>query len=457
MPRRFLPACLIAAALTWDAAAGVFAQTGDTTLPPARAGLRPVPLPALDGLEAAVTDQLRSAERGVEESARGQTKVLATAYGSLAQLFHAYELFESAEPAYVNAALLAPADAQWPHLLGYLYQQTGQPDRAIEQFARALQLQPARREAAARLADAYLQTNRLREALEQFRALRDVFPAFARNGLGEVALRERRFGDALEHFSEALSRMPDATALHYSMAMAYRGLGQLDRARAELARRGPSEIRLGDPAVDGLGDLVRGERLMIIRGMRALDAGAVHEAASWFERALAAAPQSIAARTNLATSFVRLGDIDRAIEQLDALTRIAPDDNAIVTLAILLSDRSRFGEAVARLTEAYARSPQSVEVATTLARLLAAAPDLRVRDPARALDIAMRVYQSSGTAAHAETVAIALGALDRCGDALEWMRRAVAAADRSADAADAVRLTGELQKYQAGRCTPGGR
>ena len=66
-----------------------------------------------------------------------------------------------------------------------------------------------------------------------------MFPAVARRGLGDVALRERKFAEAIEHFRAVLDRVPQAVAIHYSLAMAYRGLGRMDEARAHLQRRGP--------------------------------------------------------------------------------------------------------------------------------------------------------------------------------------------------------------------------
>ena len=419
-------------------------------LAPARANLRAVPLPPLDGLDAPVQDQLLSAPRGVEQVAARQagSGELASAYGTLAQLFHAYELFDGAEPAYVNASRLAPSDGRWPHLLGYLYQHTGRLPEAAEKLATAQRLQPGRREASARLAEVYLGLNRLRESRELFVALLDVFPAFAHNGLGELALRERRFDEAASHFRSALQRMPQANALHYSLGMAYRGLGRLDDARAELERRGSRAIRLGDPIVDALALLVRGERLLVIRGTRAFDAGEFGEAAGWFEKAIADSPASAVAHLNLGLTFVQLAEYARATEHLEAALRLGhADDEPIVNVAIVLSDRGRYGEAVALLDKAHARSPASVPTATTLARLLAAAPDPAVRNSARALELAMKVYEADSAPVHAETVALALMALRRCGEALDWMRRAIAAAEQ-VSAADASRLKGELPKYE---------
>ena len=428
------------------------------SLAPARTGLRPVPLPQLDIVEPPVAEQLRAAQREVARAAAGRAngRELAAAYGSLARLFHAYEIFDGAEASYLNAARLAPGESQWPYLLGYLYQQTGRWEDAAMQLATAQRLQPHRREASARLADVSLRLNRLREARDRFTALIDVFPAFAQNGLGEVALRENRFNDAVGHFRAALDRVPPASALHYSLAMAYRGLGRVDQAQAELEQRGNGVIKLGDPAVDALAGLVRGERLLVIQGRRALEAGDPRGAADWFGKAVEAAPASSAARSDLAAVLIELGEHNAAIEQFEAVLRIDPDDErTAVTLAMTLADRSRFADAATVLNRAHERLPRSAVTATTLARILAAAPDPGVRDASRALELAMRVYQEDPAAVHAETVALAMASMSRCGEALEWIRRAVSAAEQSADAAETARLRSELPTYGTPACRQG--
>ena len=107
------------------------------------------------------------------------------------------------------------------------------------------------------------------------------------------------------------------------------------------------------------------------------------------------------------------------------------------------------------LNGAHERLPRSVVTATTLARILAAAPDRGVRDAARALELAMRVYQEDPAAVHAETVALSLAAMSRCGEALEWIRRAVSTAEQSAEAAETARLKSEVSKYEAPACRQG--
>ena len=468
------------------------AQLESTALAPARNGLRPVPIPRLDDLEPAVSGQIRDARKSFETMVEGRgvsSGKLADAYGSLGRVFHAYEFFDSAEASYLNATRMAPADVTWLHLLGYLYQQTGRLDDAVARFEEALRAQPDDRAATVRLGQVYLGLNRLREAREQFDGVVNVFPALARQGLGEVALRERRFNEAIGHFRAALERVPQASSIHYSLAMAYRGLGRLDEARSHLEQRGTGGISVGDPIVDTLQTLVRGERGLVAQGRRAYDAGLYEQAAGAFAAAMEAAPGSAAARVNLALAQLQMGKtseavvtfraafevapedadvvreflrvllrlryVDEAIQVLTKSRSVNPDDeDSLVGLSILLAERKRYSDAVALLAESNSRFPERTATATTLARLLASSPDRSVREGKRALDLATRVYEADPTPVHGETIALALAELGRCDEALTWMKRAVADAEQSDDAPEASRLKGELAKYGSVSCRP---
>src|SRR5688572_10044895 len=175
-------------------------------LAPMRANLQPVPLPLTDTLEPAVVAQLTAARAEVQRASSAGGREFAEAYGELAQILHVYELFEGAEAAYRNATHLAATDVRWPHLLGYLFAQTGRLDEAAGRFEDVGRLSPGHREATAHLADVNLRRGRLAVAREQFTAIADAFPAFANHGLGEVALREARFDEALRRFQSVLDR-----------------------------------------------------------------------------------------------------------------------------------------------------------------------------------------------------------------------------------------------------------
>ena len=480
---------ILVLACTWSWLAA--AQTGDASdvIAPARSGLDAVPLPVVTGLEPAVREHLQASrdEFAAAVSTRSSGGALSAAYGALARVFHAYALFDSAEPAYRNAIRVSGGDATWRYLLGYLYQQTGRFTEAAEQFEAAIRLQPGWRASAVRLGDVYLQLNRLTDARAQFESVIGTFPAVARNGLGEVALREGHYAEAIDHFRAVLDRVPTATSVHYPLAMAYRGAGRLDEARAHLERRGSGSVRIADPLVDDLQELVRGERLLVIQGKRRFDAGRFDAAADAFRRALAASPGSIAAQANLGVTLSQLGRFDEAIPYLQRAFERAPDDTTtrgvlvrallrrgrydeaiavlrrvvsldpdaeepVIGLALILSDRTRFGDAIAVLDEAERRSPGRPAIATMLARLLASAPERSVRNGPRALDLAMHAYDSRGSAVDAESVALALAELARCGEARDWIQRAVSIADAGEDRDELTRLKAELPDYAKDAC-----
>lgn len=457
----------------------------------AQQNLLPVPQPRLEDLEPAVADQIRDAQQKTSAVAAksASSRELADAYGALARVYHAYEFLDSAEPAYVNARRLAPGNSEWPHLLGVVYQQTGRLEEAAEALAAARRLQPRDHAAAVYLGGIYLSLNRLVDARDQFQSVIDVFPAVARRGLGDVAMRERKFAEAAEHYRAVLDRVPRATAIHYSLAMAYRGMGRMDDARAHLERRGPEGVHADDPLMTSVQSLVRGERAWVMQGRRAYDAGQFDVAVNAFTKALDAAPSSVTARVNIGSALVqmrrdadavpyfreafrlspeepgvaealigalvRLGRDGEAIETFSLAKSYQPDDEgSLVGLAILLAARARYREAITVLDDAHRRFPNRTATATTLARLLASSPDVSLRDGTRALEIAMAVNDAEPVPAHAETIALSLAELGRCSEAMDWMKRAVSSAEGAKNVAETARLNGEMPKYQRATCRP---
>jgi tetratricopeptide (TPR) repeat protein len=150
--------------------------------------------------------------------------------------------------------------------------------------------------------------------------------------------------------------------------------------------------------------------------------------------------------------------LSRGDEAIDVLSR-APsfdveDEGLVLGLSILLADRQRYRDAIDLLESSHRQFPDRARIDTTLARLLAAAPDRSLRDGARALELSMRVYDRDPSAAHGETVALALAESGRCGDAAMWIQRAVAQAEQTRDSATATRLRAEAPRYQTSQCRP---
>lgn len=357
-------------------AARILAQSeGEAGLePPPGRGLVAVHLPDTGGMEAEVREHVATAQRALSAAIKGAgarpAAELAEAYGTAGGVYHAYALTAPAKECYLNASRLAPEDFRWAYLLGKLLQQEGSAEEALARYGAARKLRPDYVPVFVSLGDVYLELNRLDEAEASYTAAlaANEKNAAALYGLGQAALSRRSYERAARYFEKALALAPEANRLHYALAMAYRGLGQTEKARAELALSGTVGVRAADPLVDGLRELVKGARLHLIRGRAALDARRFADAADEFRKAVAAEPGSVPAHFNLGAALSQLGDPGGAVEQFEKTLQLDPAHaNAHYNLGLLLARQNQHERAVRHLREAVKASP-----ADTGARLLLA-------------------------------------------------------------------------------------
>ena len=354
-------------------------QTPDgppATLAPPQPGLLPVPLPQLDTLEPSVAKQIRELQATFADSVAtpiAKAADLAESYGTLGQLYHAYELLDAAQACYRNASRLAPSDHRWLHLLGRLSQQQGKLEQAVTHLASARKADPAYAATPVRLGNTYLQLDRPGDARGEFEAALRLGPASpaAQAGLGEVALAEQRYADAAGLFETALQQVPQANRLHYSLAMAYRGTGDLDKARSHLKQRGPVGVRPDDPLVEGLQDFLQGERVHLLQGRLAFSAGRFPEAARAFAEAVRAQPDSERARTNLGTALGRLGQSEAAAKQFQEVLRLNPlNPTAHFNLGALMMGRGAHEQAIEHFDAVLQTNPNDAEALREVAKAL---------------------------------------------------------------------------------------
>lgn len=356
----------------------VAAQTGDSLAPP-RTGLLRVVFPDLSNVEPDVREQLASLQKALASTAasRGTTaSVLSEAYGVLGQHYQAYALNAPARECYLNASRLAPKEFRWVYLLGTLDQQEDRVEEAIEQYRLARTLRPDYVPVAVNLGNVLLQMNRPQDAEPNFRAAlaTDADSAAAHYGLGQIALSRRDYAEAVTRFQRALALVPGANRIHYALAMAYRGVGDTEKAKAHLARQGTVGVRVDDPLLDGLQDLIRSERIHLARGKVAAESGRYTDAADEFRKALAANSNSLTAHVNLGAVLVQTGDVAGAAAQFQAALRIDPKNtNAHFNLAILLSKSGRHDAAVPHLQAVVGLQPDDPAARFFLAQELSRA------------------------------------------------------------------------------------
>ena len=460
----WLRVCITIALLGFAAGASTphkAAQNSNTLAPP-KPTLVAVHLPDLSQLETEVREHLKSLQdstAAVIKDPRSTDAKLSEAYGALGEIYHAYSFNAPARECYVNANRLAPKDFRWVYLLAKLDQQEGHVDEAINRYRTAATLQPDYVALQVNLGNIYLELNRLEDARTNFAAalkMQENIPA-VHYGLGQIALSQRNFAEAVNHFKKALALAPEANRIHYSMAMAYRGLKDQENAKAHLAQQGTVGVRVNDPLVDRLTELIKGERVHMIRGRLALEAKRFAEGAAEFRKAVAANPNSVPALVNLGAALTQTGDLKGAAEQFERVLRLDPNHvNAHYNLAVLLMNDNQHQQAIDHLQAVSKINPNDLGARFLLAQLLASSPHLELRDGAKALELAQLLYKAAASVENGALVALALAELGRCNEAAQWQRQVIAAAEQQRlGPAQLATLRADLGQYEKGPpCRP---
>jgi tetratricopeptide (TPR) repeat protein len=497
--------------------------------------LLPVSMPELTRVDAGVQDQVRQRYASLTGRIASSTAAdagLATAYGELGMVLQAAEYFDAAEPCYRNAQTLAPTEMRWPYYLGHLYKSRGNTDKSAAAFERALQLKPDDVSTLIWLGRLYLDQGRTDAAEPLFARASAIAPRSVAvlAGMGRVSLDRHDYAEAARHFEDALAADPEADSLHAPLAMAYRGLGQPDKAAPHLRQWRNRDIPVPDPLQQEL-DLVLESGLSYeLRGVRALEAHDWKSAAEFFRKGLALIRENTPLRRSLGhklgTALYMAGDAPGATEQFKQVIEASPasgiDESAAkahYSLGVLLASSGRSNEAMEHLTRAVdfqpsyvearlvladtlrhvgrpqsalaqykevaALNPQSVQaqlgyalalidlhsyqdartwltgaverhpdqpdLAHMLARLLAAAPDDRVRDGRRAMEIVQTLLKDQKSTDLGETMAMAFAELGDYERAAAVQRGVIAAARTSGLPETVRRMEENLRLYENNR------
>ena len=180
-------------------------------------------------------------------------------------------------------------------------------------------------------------------------------------------------------------------------------------------------------------------------------AGRVDPAIDDYGRALALDPKRSHARAARGILLLKRGQLDQATVDLRrAMDDGVKDVEVPNALAFALVQRGDAAQAVAVLTRAMSEHPDNVNLEHNLARLLATAPDPRVRDARRALQLAQEVCDRTGNRdpRALDTLAAAYAAGGRVDEAREVARQAADQARRLGDTETAAEIIAHARSYQ---------
>ncbi len=285
------------------------------TILPAEALIKPVPTPDLSKLPAARADALRKVRQTFDKTKASLAGArLAEVHALLGAAYAREGFYDAAQVALEDASLLAPEDGRWVYARGVLARAQGQNAVAQNFFDLALRLDKNYLPIRITVVRSKLDNGDLtgaRNLLEEYVA-KHTDQAVPYAMLGEIALREKRYADAVTQTQRALALAPQATRLYATLADAQAGAGNTAAAAAARAKAGDVEPSLGDPLGVGL-----------------LGTGTSTRSGT---AATAAPADPVAQHVSDAAAYMQLKQYVDARRELDSALKLRPNDASLLAL-----------------------------------------------------------------------------------------------------------------------------
>ena len=257
---------------------------------------------------------------------------------------------------------------------------------------------------------------------------------------GARALNRGNYVEAVSHFRSGIELKPDNPSLRHKLATSLAALGNTRESQEqleEIVRRSPQY-----------------SEAHFTLGLLMEDSGQYPQAMARYTSAVRHDPSHAEARLRLAGLLRRSGRPDDAMAQYQ---RVMDIDSLIVEApfgyAMVLINLRQWAQARNRLADGMETYPYTPVFPLALARVLAAAPDDRVRDGQAAMEIMNRLSEEQRRIDLGETMAMALAEVGRYEEAASMQREAIVAARETGPPDLPERMTANLKLYEAGQPT----
>ena len=260
---------------------------------------------------------------------------------------------------------------------------------------------------------------------------------------GRLAFMAGQYRESIQEFREALNVSPSSCPGRLNLAAALASSGNVDEAVNEY-----------EAATRNCSDSVA---LHFNLGRLYSEKQQPAKALEHYQASLRLDPADLATLVATAQLSVQQGLTEQASEYFKQSVTLHPDsEEAWYEFCSFLIRGKEYAKARDRLEEACNRLPAEGRLAELLARLLAASPDLSIRNGARSFEFAHRVYQAAPTVYHAETLALALAETDRCEDAAALLKQSIAVLQQSQRYPELLaRMLNDVRRYEQGKpCRP---
>ncbi|MEO5624069.1 MAG: tetratricopeptide repeat protein [Dokdonella sp.] len=221
----------------------------------AQVSIKPIPTPDTSKLPHAQAAQLLD-DRNSFEKAKVKLvgEPLAQAYALIGSAYAQAGLYDAATVALDDAAALAPRDARWIYAQGLLARAQKRAAVAQNYFERAFDVDQDYlpiRTAVARSKFDNGDLDGARKLMTDYVA-KHSDQAMPYALLGEIALRQKRYPDAIEQTRHALALDPNASALYATLSAAQAAAGDAKGAAESRAKQGLVQPAMSDPLGEGL-------------------------------------------------------------------------------------------------------------------------------------------------------------------------------------------------------------
>ncbi len=358
---------------------------------------------------------------------------------------------EKAEPLLIKAQSIRPGDGAILYGLGRVALAKEQFEDAVKHLEGALAAKPTATRIHYPLAMAYRGLGERKKAEEHLRLRGEVDlppedPVLSELAglLQNAAAYEIRGAEAIDarQWQEAITNLRKASELAPSNAFTHLNLGTslyMTGDAAGALEQFQTAVRLSPDLAKahfGIGVLMETRG----RDLEAIDA---------FAAAVKYDPQYAEARFSLANALRRSGRVRESLPQYEEVLRLNPAvSQASFGYAMGLVRLGRYQAARDRLERDVKAFPDQPGFAHALARLLAAAPDDRVRDGRRALALLDELLKAQRTIALNETMAMTQAELGRFAEAVKWQGEAIDFARKTKRTDIVPRLTENLRLYE---------
>lgn len=345
----------------------------------AESAIKPLPEPNLGQIDKAQAEQLTKNRADFEKARKNLIgPPLAEAYALIASSYFNAGFPDVAAVALDNAVTVLPDEGRWIYLQGVLANARKQPAAARDYFDRAFLVDkvylPIRIALITALVDQG-NLDRARQVADD--GLKDFSNAAKLQAMrAEIALKQKRYADALSAANEALKLDADATSLYTIQADAYQGLGNATAAQAARAKAGSTPPLMGDPLAQGF--LGGGERANavddsnpLVRASRHIAVRQYDAARKELDAALKQAPTDVGLLGLYARTEALAGNRSAATSRAAEALRVAPNDAQALLTRGIVNETAGDEEAARRDYESAIRAdPNAAEARLLLGNTL---------------------------------------------------------------------------------------